>query len=589
MMKFNFLKPTKPAIIILMVIVGIFFFTGCSITKQVKKPETDNKTKKTIKADQKIQKISIYGNSYYDFILSELAQAENNQPRSLEYLILAQTKDPESLFLKKVLARRFILIKNVDKADKLINEVLKKEPNDTEALGLLGGLMAITNKPAEKIKDVYKKIITIEPDNGKAAIALAFLLEKLGKNDELIDIFEKAVKKTDDNYYLYFYLGEAYLIKKDYLNARQNLNKAVIKKPNQIEPKLSLIESIKNLKKNKKNKKKIVDLFYEIIELKPEDPTPLVELSYFYYLNGDIEKSDETFKPVSEEWNLDKKRISSLIFRICNEKQFKKAKFLASKLFQTTGDDTGLMVLAEGYSEEGLKDEALIIYSDIDQKSEYFTRASASSAYILADKGDFNKAIKILERSLNVYPKDTILLITLGNIYEEIKDYKKALELYEKGVKEDSELKWSFYYRLGVVSDKAGNKDDTISYMKKSLKIKPDNPDSLNYLGYTYADLGINLEEAKEMIIKALSIKKNDGYITDSLGWVYFKLGEIEEAIKWLNKAYELVKDDPIILEHLGDVYKTTGDNKKADSFYKKALEMDPENKELKNKISEFK
>ena len=115
--------------------------------------------------------------------------------------------------------------------------------------------------------------------------------------------------------------------------------------------------------------------------------------------------------------------------------------------------------------------------------------------------------------------------------------------------------------------------------MKKTIALDPEHASALNYLGYTYADLGINLDEAEALIKKALSIKPDDGYITDSLGWVYFKKGQYAEAIEWLKKAALLTPEDPVILEHLGDAYYRVGDTEQAARYYRKALEKKTQDK----------
>jgi tetratricopeptide (TPR) repeat protein len=98
-----------------------------------------------------------------------------------------------------------------------------------------------------------------------------------------------------------------------------------------------------------------------------------------------------------------------------------------------------------------------------------------------------------------------------------------------------------------------------VKYLKKVIEINPKHADALNYLGYSYAERGINLEEAQSLIRRALELKPDSGYIMDSLGWAYFKLGKYDEALKHLLRAAELVKDDPLVLEHIGDVYKLMG------------------------------
>jgi tetratricopeptide (TPR) repeat protein len=118
-----------------------------------------------------------------------------------------------------------------------------------------------------------------------------------------------------------------------------------------------------------------------------------------------------------------------------------------------------------------------------------------------------------------------------------------------------------------------GQKEASIDTMKMVIKLSPDDAEALNYLGYTYADLGINLDEAETLIQTALKLKPNDGYITDSLGWVYFKRGQYSEALQLLKKAIKLVPDDPVILEHLGDVYLKLDSRDKAINYYQRSLD----------------
>jgi Flp pilus assembly protein TadD len=122
--------------------------------------------------------------------------------------------------------------------------------------------------------------------------------------------------------------------------------------------------------------------------------------------------------------------------------------------------------------------------------------------------------------------------------------------------------------------------------MKMVIQLSPDDAEALNYLGYTYADLGINLDEAETLIQTALQLKPNDGYITDSLAWVYFKRGNYTEALQLLQKAIKLVPDDPIILEHLGDVYQKLDRKEKAINYYKRSLDNNAKDRDtLKVKI----
>ena len=123
--------------------------------------------------------------------------------------------------------------------------------------------------------------------------------------------------------------------------------------------------------------------------------------------------------------------------------------------------------------------------------------------------------------------------------------------------------------------------------MRRILELNPNHADALNYIGYTYAEQGIKLDKAMELIQKALKLKPESGYIIDSLGWVYYKKGSYDKAIHYLEKAANLTKDDPTINEHLGDAYLKKKEYKKALLYYEKALFLKhPKEKQLKEKIT---
>ena len=113
-----------------------------------------------------------------------------------------------------------------------------------------------------------------------------------------------------------------------------------------------------------------------------------------------------------------------------------------------------------------------------------------------------------------------------------------------------------------------------ISHMEKVLELKPDHAEALNYLGYTWAENNVNLEQALEYIQKSMNLKPGSGYIQDSLGWVYFRMGKLDLAIKEILAALLLEPNDPNIYEHLGDIYQKQGKKRKAEEAYIKAEQL---------------
>lgn len=154
-------------------------------------------------------------------------------------------------------------------------------------------------------------------------------------------------------------------------------------------------------------------------------------------------------------------------------------------------------------------------------------------------------------------------MIKIGDLYRTEEDYTNSLKAYNKAarlVKEDHEEKyWYLFYARGMSYEREGKWQKAESDLQKALSFRPNHPYLLNYLGYSWADQGVNLDKSLELIEKAVSLRPNDGYIVDLLGWVYYMQGRYEEALPHLERAAELLSYDPVINEHLGDVYWKVG------------------------------
>jgi len=222
--------------------------------------------------------------------------------------------------------------------------------------------------------------------------------------------------------------------------------------------------------------------------------------------------------------------------------------------------------------------------------SRFYQDAVVHAAYIYQEKGQAEKAIAYLDQASANQPKNAEFKYYLGTFYEDLEKYENAASHIKAAIDLEPDNA-RYYFRLGVIYDKWDNKEASMEMMRKVIELDPKHANALNYLGYTYADLGQNLDEAERLIKEALKYKPNDGYITDSLGWVYYKKGEFEKAIKYLTRAIELVPDDPIMLEHLGDAYLKVNDKANALKFYQKSLqkkETEKDKEALKKKIREL-
>ena len=174
--------------------------------------------------------------------------------------------------------------------------------------------------------------------------------------------------------------------------------------------------------------------------------------------------------------------------------------------------------------------------------------------------------------------------MALGNILRGRKEFDECAEVYGKGIATIANPErphWLIYYFRGICNERAKKWSAAEADLKKALKLYPDQPHVLNYLGYSWIDQGVNLDEGMRMIRRAVEQRPDDGYIVDSLGWAYYRLGNYEEAVKHLERAVELKPDDPTINDHLGDGYWKTGRMLEAQFQWSHAHDLKPEPEEL--------
>ncbi|OIO74237.1 MAG: hypothetical protein AUJ85_06180 [Elusimicrobia bacterium CG1_02_37_114] len=196
------------------------------------------------------------------------------------------------------------------------------------------------------------------------------------------------------------------------------------------------------------------------------------------------------------------------------------------------------------------------------------------------------KALKVLDKSAKIGGDDPETYFFLGLGYTDIKEYKKAEKNFLKTLSIKDDFTDAHFY-LGIIYEQTKRFEKSIPHLRRVLELNPKNDVALNYLGYSFADRGMNLDEAEQLIKRALEISPENGAYIDSLGWIYYKKGRVIEAKKELEKAIGKL-EDPVIYEHLGDVEKNLGKDDNALKYYKKAQELDRKNRTLKKKIKEI-
>jgi tetratricopeptide (TPR) repeat protein len=200
-------------------------------------------------------------------------------------------------------------------------------------------------------------------------------------------------------------------------------------------------------------------------------------------------------------------------------------------------------------------------------------------ASVLEEMGRTDEAMRQVERLGRDYPDSPLPDQELGDLLRQKLRFSESIDAYDRVVariRQPVQNNWIIYYSRGISYERTGQWARAEADFNRALELSPEQPSVLNYLGYALADMGRNLDQARDMIQRAAARRPNDGAITDSLGWVLFRQGKTAEATPLLERAVGLEPEDPTITAHLGDVYWASGRKIEAQYQWRRALTLNP-------------
>jgi tetratricopeptide (TPR) repeat protein len=250
-------------------------------------------------------------------------------------------------------------------------------------------------------------------------------------------------------------------------------------------------------------------------------------------------------------------------------------------------------VLCELYAKSGKTDAALAVCKQMMLLDASDFRNYIRLAALQMDAQKPDAAVQTLTDARLKFPSEAQITYRLGIALNDAKRYKEAVGVFEQAVQEAATgetdmLDSDFYFYYGAAADQAGDSDKAAELLKKSIDLDPQSSaEACNYLGFMWVDRGIKLDEAAGYIRKALKMDPNNAAYIDSLGWYYFKKGEFAQALDLLKKAAKLIQpEDAVVDEHLGDAYSALNDTTNALNYWQRASGIDKENKEIAVKIA---
>jgi len=247
----------------------------------------------------------------------------------------------------------------------------------------------------------------------------------------------------------------------------------------------------------------------------------------------------------------------------------------------------GRVLLGEIFESQERQEAAVEAYKSIEPDGPFGWTAQLRTADLLDRLDRTDEALVVLDRMAAARPARWDMLHRKGDILRSRERFAEAVVAYDGAlarVDQIEERHWGLLYARGISLERSKQWNRAEADFLKALELQPEQAYVLNYLGYSWVEMDKNLDKALDMIERAVAQRPNDGYIVDSLGWVYYKLGRYEEAVVELEKATAIRPHDPTINDHLGDAYWKVGRFAEARFQWRRSLGLDPD-AELQAKI----
>ncbi len=553
--------------------IAFLFYPGCNLIELIA-PDDELPVKKT-------------ESRYYNYIEAHLHLKKNNLDKAIYHLNKTIEEDPENLYLQRELAVLYLMQKYNLKALNIVKNIIDKNPGDIEAL-IMYGRIKQSLKQIDDAKEAYEKVIANDPAQEKIYLILGDIYMEEGDLDKALKIYKQLVNEYPEFYAGYFFIGKIYAEQGKIVDAEKEFLKALDSEPDLEEAKFELIKLYKSLGEEQKT----IEIYKEILKRNSNNIRAALELGLLYYKNGMIKDSDNLFNDLAAKSLSDSEVIREVAHIYLDKKKYNDAIIVTEGMLKSLPGSSDIHYAAGIAYAINDKETAIAHFKQVPTDSKFYKNSVIQIAFLYRELGKIREAINFLENLIKNVPDKPELMLYLASFYEENEEFYKAEKVLKKAIKIDPE-NIEFHFRLGVVYDMWDKKEAAIESMKTVISLDPHNANALNYVGYIYAELGINLDEAERLIKEALKHSPDDGYITDSLGWVYYKKGRYKDALKLLKKAVDLAPDDPTILEHLGDVYLKMTNKKKALMFYERSLlkreKEEKDRADIKKKIQDLK
>jgi len=432
-------------------------------------------------------------------------------------------------------------------AEAIYRELLEADPADREIAAALVDLYEDQDRLEDALgllQDLEKK----DPNNAAVAERIAIDLARAGRFDEAEKRARALAAKRPENRDVRRLLAQVLFEKGDSAVGEKILRDLIATDSDDEGSRKALVEA---LVRERRFSDARVTLEAGRKKTSPDagaktaDPWPTVELGYIAFLEKKYSEAKKTLEPLALTTTGGNARATRILFGIARESE--DAAYGLARAQAASGADAG---------------------------NAEWTAALAEFRHRSGDQARAEESLAKLVGS-----NDVEQVLAAADVYARLKDYPSAARVAREAVRRFPDSPEALF-RLGSSLERGGQITESEKTFQKLLSVRPNDAPAMNYLGYMWADRNVRLEEARDLLEKAVAREPRNGAYRDSLGWVYFRLGRLEAAEKNLREAHRTDPDDATIEEHLGDLAEKQGSLARAIEHWERALTLKPEEPE---------
>jgi tetratricopeptide (TPR) repeat protein len=574
----TWLKNQKPAkwfrAMLLAFAVSLPIASCTGATQEIKKPAASPKV-------EIMQPRSMYdGDAFLYYILGQLYIREQNWEEAEKAFSQVVEADKKAIDARIFVSHLAVQRGNINQAVEYTQEVVKLDPEHLKSRMLLASLLTAQKKHQEASVQ-YEILLENDKNDSAARMLLArsygFLKDKKRAESTLKPLFKD--KKLAWKAYLT--LGRVLASIPDLEGATKAFYKAHRLGPEKMQPVLSLGVILQKLNRPAESEK----VYRDYLSDYPENKAIHSRLGRLLLNQNDRGGALEEFRAISSlaPDNIQARLTTGLI--LLSEHKYNEAlQELRLAEAAEPGNSTVQYYIGQSLEFLNTPKPAEQVYLKISQEEPFFPEAQLRIAHIETTSDRTDQAIARVENLVKQYPKKVIYIKALSLIQLQAENYSATVEISSKGLALDPEHSELLFNRA-MAFDKLNMWAKAEKDLRVYIERNPNDAHALNYLGYTWAEKNIYLEEARKLLERAVRLAPDDGFVADSLGWVLYRLKDYKESLTSMKKAVLLEPKDPTIHEHLGDVLHAMGKKKQAMKIWKKALKLEPKNQKLQDKI----